>query len=308
MNVAAQGMTTRGAQLVAHGSGQSASAAVGLVAGWGRYPLVVAEALRRQNIRVCCLGVRNHADPALRELCDDFAWMGLARLGRAIRYFRGHGIEHATMAGKIHKVLLFQRGAWLRHLPDWQGLKTFYPHFVAGSRDRKDDTLLGAIVETFARKGIQMGPATDYAPELLAPAGQLTDRGPTAAQLRDIRFGWEMAKEMGRLDIGQSVVVKDQAAIAIEAIEGTDLCIRRAGELCPVGGFTVVKTAKPRQDMRFDVPTIGVGTIESIIAAGGAVLAIEAGRTILVDQTEMIALANRHRLCIVSVDPGEFER
>jgi hypothetical protein len=146
-----------------------------------------------------------------------------------------------------------------------------------------------------------MAPATDFAPELLAPPGQLTRRGPTASEQRDIEFGWSLAKEMGRLDIGQSVAVKGRAVIAVEALEGTDACIRRSGDLCPQGGFTVVKVAKPQQDMRFDVPTIGIGTIESLIAAKASLLAIEAEKTIIVDQPQVLALANRHGLSIVSL-------
>ena len=131
--------------------------------------------------------------------------------------------------------------------------------------------------------------------------GHLTRRDPSAAQRKDIEFGWTMAKEMGRLDVGQSVAVKDRAALAVEAIEGTDECIRRAGKLCRAGGFTVVKVAKPQQDMRFDVPTIGLGTLETMVAAGGQVLAIEAGRTIVIDQADVVRFADRHRLAIVAV-------
>jgi hypothetical protein len=145
-----------------------------------------------------------------------------------------------------------------------------------------------------------MAPATDFAPQLLAPPGQLTRRAPSASERQDIEFGWTLAKELGRLDIGQSVAVKGRAVIAVEAVEGTDACIRRAGELCPQGGFTVVKVAKPQQDMRFDVPTIGLGTIQSLIAAGAKVLAIEAGKTIVVDRNEVVALADKHGLTIVS--------
>ena len=134
----------------------------------------------------------------------------------------------------------------------------FLPHFWTRKKDCRDDSLLRAIVDEFAAEGIRFAPATDYAPELLVGQGQLTRRGPTAWQQKDIEFGWKMAKEMGRLDIGQSVAVKDQAVLAVEAVEGTDECIRRAGELCRAGGFTVVKVAKPQQDMRFDVPTIGL--------------------------------------------------
>jgi DUF1009 family protein len=276
---------------------------VGLVAGWGRYPLIVAGALKSGGHKVYCLGIKDHADPALAAICDGFAWTGLAKIGRSIRFLLRNRCRDATMAGKIHKVRLYQPWAWIKHLPDWRGVRTFYPHFVSRTKDRRDDTLLSAIVHAFAADGIAFNPATDYAPELLVKQGHLTRVGPTAAQSKDIQFGWSIAKEMGRLDIGQCVVVKDQTIIAVEAIEGTDECIRRAGALCRGGGFTVVKTAKPQQDMRFDVPTVGVWTLESMAAAGGKVLAIEAGRTILVDEQEFIRFADEHRIAVVAIDP-----
>lgn len=277
---------------------------IGLIAGWGRYPIVVAEALKAQGFHVCCLGIKDHADARLAEICDDFAWVGLAKLGASIRYFRRHGVTDATMAGKVHKVMLYQPWIWFRHLPDLRTIRTFYPHFIATKKDRKDDTLLGTVVEAFAQDGIIFGPATDYAPELLVKPGCLTKTAPTPAQWKDIEFGWNLAKEMGRLDVGQSVAVKDRAAIAIEAIEGTDACIRRAGELCKAGSFTVVKVAKPQQDMRFDVPTIGLGTLESLVAARAKLLAVEASRTIIIDEAAVIEFANRHKLVIVSLGPN----
>ncbi len=276
-------------------------ARVGLLAGWGRYPLVLAEALKRQGVEVFCLGVTGHADPALAKVCDDFEWVGLARIGRAIRYFKRRRVTDALMAGKIHKVLLFRRWAWLHLMPDYRGLVTFMPHFLSRRKNNKDDSLLGSIVTQFAADGIHFRPPTDFAPDLLVEPGQLTRRGPTAWQQKDIDFGWRLAKEMGRLDVGQSVAVKDLAVLAVEAVEGTDACIRRAGELCRAGGFVVVKVAKPQQDMRFDVPTVGVGTVESLVAAGARVLAVEAGRTIVVDRDETLALADRHGLVIVAV-------
>jgi DUF1009 family protein len=275
---------------------------VGLIAGWGRYPVVVAQALRAQGAQVYCLGVRGHADPELGEICHDFAWIGLGQIGKVIRTFRRHGVRQATMAGKIHKVLLYRRWAWLHHLPDLRGLLTYYPHFIARRKSMQDDSLLTTIVEAFQAGGITMKPATDYVPELLVKLACLTVRQPTAAQQQDIEFGWRLAKEMGRLDVGQSVAVKDRSPLAIEAIEGTDECIRRAGALCKAGGFTVVKVAKPQQDMRFDVPTVGIGTLQTILAAGGKVLAIEAGRTIIVDQPEVVALANANKLVVVALD------
>lgn len=277
---------------------------VGLLAGWGRYPIVIAESLRRQGFEVYCLGVKGHADPALRELCADFDWVGLAKLGRAIRYFRRHNVRRTMMAGKIHKFLLFQPWVWLKHLPDARAIHCFYPHFATTKRDRKDDSLLIAVTEEFARDGIVFAPPTDFLPELLVKHGQLTRLSPSHAQSKDIQFGWEMAKEMGRLDVGQSVAVKGRAALAVEAIEGTDECIRRAGQLCQSGGFTVVKVAKPKQDMRFDVPTIGIGTLRTMVEAGGTCLAIEAGRTIVIDQEEVVRFANQNRVVIVALADG----
>jgi UDP-2,3-diacylglucosamine hydrolase len=275
---------------------------IGIVAGWGRYPLVLAEALRMQGFATYCLGIKDHADDSIRNLVDDFEWIGLAKVGRAIRYFHRHGVERATMAGKVHKVSLYQPRVLWRHMPDLGGLRTFYPHFLLSRKDRKDDTLLGAIVDAFRRSGIKFGPATDYAPELLVKLGCLTERKPTAAQQKDIEFGWRMAKELGRLDVGQSVAVKDRSALAVEAIEGTDQCIRRAGQLCTAGGFTIVKVAKPQQDMRFDVPTVGQGTLESMVVAGAKVLAVEAGKTIMIDRPHVIDFANRHQLVLVALD------
>jgi DUF1009 family protein len=273
----------------------------GLLAGWGRYPIVVAEQLRNQGYRVCCAGIKGHADPRLAEICTDFEWFGVARLGAIIRYYRRHDVQQVTMAGKIHKHRLIERWAWFRHLPDFRTWKRFAQHFLTAKQDRKDDTLLMAVVEEFAQDNITFVPATDYVPELLVKYGQLTRRAPTALERKDIEFGWTLAKEMGRLDIGQSVAIRGLATLAVEAIEGTDKCIERAGQLCKAAGFTIVKVAKPQQDMRFDVPTIGRGTLETMFAAGASCLAIEAGRTILLDQAEVIDFADRHRLAIVAL-------
>lgn len=289
-------------------SAREGNTCVGLIAGWGRYPIVVAEALKGRGDRVVCLGVKQHADPALREICDVYGEVGLGKMGAAIRFFRQHSVTTATMAGKIHKVLLFQRFYWWKHLPDWRGVKTFFPFVVSKTKDRKDDTLLGAIVDTFAQDGIVFAPATDFVPELLVKTGVLTRRRPTTSELKDIEFGWQLAKEMGRLDVGQSVAVKGRAVLAVEAVEGTDQCIQRAGELCRDGAFTVVKVAKPQQDMRFDVPTIGMGTMESLVKAGACTLAIEADKTILLDEADVIEFANQHKLSVVALadETGEL--
>jgi len=273
---------------------------IGLLAGWGRFPFAIAEALRSQGRRVVGVGVRDHADPKLADLCEHFDWIGMGSLGRAVRCFRRQGVAQATMAGKIHKVMFYQPGWWLKHGPDWKTIRAFSPQIFSGSGDCKDDTLLRTVVSIFEKDGITIEPATDFAPELLVKAGHIAGKRLTSKQQRDVAFGWQLAKAMGGLDVGQSVCVKNQAVLAIEAIEGTDACIARAGELCKSGGFTVVKVAKPRQDMRFDVPTVGLKTLESLAAAGGRVLVIEAERTILLDSEEFQQAAQRLSISVVA--------
>ncbi|HTQ37842.1 MAG TPA: UDP-2,3-diacylglucosamine diphosphatase LpxI [Pirellulales bacterium] len=278
---------------------------IGLIAGWGQYPMKVAESLRRAGSSVYCVALVDHADPALAQVCTELQWTGVARIGHAIRFFKRHQVQHAVMAGKVFKLKLLQPKIWLKLWPDWRTIRIFWSHFIATKKDRRDDTLLLAVVEAFEEAGICIQPATDFVPELLVRVGQLTQLGPTKSQQADIAFGWHLAKEMGRLDIGQSVVVKDRACLAVEAIEGTDECIRRAATLCPGGGFTVVKLAKPQQDMRFDVPTIGLGTLKTMVAAGAKMLVVEGAKTILVDEAEFIAFANQQKLIVVSLDnPG----
>lgn len=274
---------------------------IGMLAGWGRFPVAVAEAIRRHGGRTAILAVRDHADQELESLADVAGEVGVAEIGQAVDFFRRHGVRRATMAGKIHKKTLFARNAWLRHLPDWTGLRTFWPHFISRRRDNRDDSLLGAIARAFDGRGVAICPATDFAPELLAEEGVLAGRPLSPRQRADVAFGWRLAKELGRLDIGQTVVVKNRAPLALEAIEGTDECIRRAGRLCLAGGMTVVKVAKPCQDLRFDMPTIGIGTLESLRAAGARVLAIEAGRTILVDREQVAEVATRAGITIASL-------
>ncbi|MBI3463117.1 MAG: UDP-2,3-diacylglucosamine diphosphatase LpxI [Planctomycetes bacterium] len=272
---------------------------VGLLAGSGRFPVVFAEAARRQGYAVVGVGIRDAASPGLAELCQEFAWAAISRVGRMIRLFKRAGVERIVMAGKVTKTLMFTPRRILRLLPDWRTLHLWYTY---ARRDKKDDTLLLALIREFQRDHLYFDSALDYCPELLVKRGCLTRQRPSLAQWKDIVFGWQIAKEMGRLDIGQTVVVKEQAVIAVEAIEGTDRTIRRAGEFCPAGNFTVVKVAKPHQDRRFDVPTVGTDTIHTLYQAGGKVLAVEAEQTILLDQSQVIELADRYGLCVVALD------
>lgn len=277
---------------------------LGLLAGAGQFPMMFAQAAREQGHYVFGVGVRDMASPELAKLCTHYETTPLGRLGRPIRLFRRAGITQAVMAGKIEKTVLFHPFRLLRMLPDWHALRMWYRH---AARDKKDDTLLMAVIQEFGNAGINFGSALDFCPNLLVKHGFLTRKKPSTSQWKDIHFGWDLAKEMGRLDVGQSVVIKDTAVIAIEAIEGTDRCIRRAGELCRAG-FTVVKVAKPRQDMRFDVPTIGPQTLRTMYECGGKVLAIECEKTIVLDQPEVIRLADKFGIAIVAVSAAELEQ
>ena len=273
----------------------------GLIAAWGRYPVLLARALKKAGHEVVCLGVVNLADPELEKICDVFRWSGLAKFGSATKFFIRQGVTEATLAGKIHKQKLFAPWYVYRQIPDWYTLRTFAPHVLLGSRDCRDDSLLLTVVNAFERRGVKLLPGTDLAPELLVKRQKLTNKGPTAAQWKDICFGWQLAREMGRLDVGQSVAVKNQAVLAVEAMEGTDEMIRRSGLLCKKSGFTVIKVSKPRQDMRFDVPTFGPGTIKTMNESGAKVLAVEAGKTIFIDEEEVLDYANRHGIVIVAI-------
>lgn len=276
---------------------------VGLLAGGGRFPVEFAQAAVREGHEVICLGVAGMAPPVLSDICQSFRTIPLARIGLAIRHFKRRGVRRAVMAGKIEKRILFDPFRMLRLMPD---LRTLHMWYSYARENRKDDTILLAVIREFARDGITFESALDYAPELLVNHGFITRRRPTSQQWEDIRFGWEIAKEMGRLDVGQSIVINDKAVIAVEAVEGTDECIRRAGALCRRGGFTVVKVSKPQQDMRFDVPTVGVGTLRTMHEAGGRVLAVESEKTIVLDREEFVSLADKLGIAIVALNAQEL--
>jgi DUF1009 family protein len=273
---------------------------VGLLAGWGRFPVAFAHKAREVGLPVVCVAMAGEASPELAGLVAQLHWCGPARLGKMIRLFVRHGVRRLVWAGKVHKAQLMYRPWTLyRFVPDWRLLRFWY---LTPRGDNRDDTILLALVDEFARDGLTIASALDLCPELLVKQGVLTRREPTAAEQQDIAFGWQIARKMGGLDVGQSVAVKDRAVLAVEAIEGTDRAILRAGELCwGRGGFTVVKVAKPEQDPRFDVPTVGCTTIETMARARARVLAVEAGQTILLDQEQTVALADKLGITIVAL-------
>lgn len=277
---------------------------VGLLAGSGLFPIHFAKAAQAQGYSVHCVGVLGLVPDELSELCDGFAVAPLGRVGKAIRMFKRAGVRRAVMAGKIEKTALFDRFRWIRNFPDLRALGMLIRY---ARKDKTDDTLLLAVIREFARDGIIFESALNFCPELLVKHGFLTRRKPSPAQWRDIKFGWKMAKAMGKLDIGQTVVIKDTAVIAVEAIEGTDAAIARAGMLCKRGGLTVVKVSKPQQDMRFDVPTIGVQTLQTMHESGARVLAVESDMTILLNGEEVVRLADKLGIAIVALNADELK-
>lgn len=274
---------------------------IGLIAGNGRFPIHFAKVARAQGFAVSCVGVKYEAEPELQDLCDTFDVVGVAKLGKMIRTFRRRGVKNIVMAGKVTKNVMYTPWRMVQLCPD---LRTIQWWHRRTRTDNRDDSILLSLIAEFERDGMTFGSALDYCPELLVKEGLLTRTAPTQAEREDIEFGWTMAKEMGRLDVGQSVAIKEKATLAIEAIEGTDLCIERAGELCRAGGWTLVKVAKPQQDMRFDVPTVGLVTIENLRKARARVLAIEADMTIVIDQAEVIERAERYGISIIAVRDG----
>jgi len=274
---------------------------LGVIAGAGRFPFMVAEGAKRAGLRVAVLGLREIADPEIAKLADEFHWVAPLRLGAWIKTLRLCGAGRAVMAGYVRKPDMYHRFGILSFLPDWLFIKLWFLDIP----DKRNDTVLKAVADLLARHGIVLEDVTAYCPEAVAPEGTLGSRTLSQSQRRDLEFGWAIAKEMGRLDIGQSIAVKNTEIIAVEAIEGTDRMIERAGGLCKSGGWMMVKTAKPGQDMRFDVPTVGPQTIENLHRHGASALAIEAGKTVIVDLPQTLALAEDCGIALVAVGDSQ---
>jgi UDP-2,3-diacylglucosamine hydrolase len=284
------------------------SETIGIVAGWGHYPLSVAMALKSSDHKVVVAAIEKHADPRLQDWSDAHRWIGIGKLGAQQRLFREFGVRKVVLAGKLFKdKMLFHGRGWIGLMPDLECCRTFFSTVISRRHGSNDDRLLTAVVDSYRRQGIEIIPGTDFAPNLLAGPGNLTRTKPSTTCMRDIEFGWRIAKQMGGFDIGQSITVRDQTVLAVEAIEGTDACIARTGTVCPRGGFSLIKVSKPQQDRRFDQPTIGIQTIERMKKNGGLAIAIEAGETIIVDQEEVIRQADAARIAIISLSSNAMK-
>jgi hypothetical protein len=272
-------------------------APLGLIAGQGRFPFLVAEGARKAGRELVIVGLRGQASSELAQFASVFRRAGVAKLGRWIRILRRRGVHEAILAGRVRKTRIYTPFRNLRYLPDLTSLRVWYRH----TTDKKNDTLLSAVAAQMAGCGIVLQNSVAYCMEHIAHRGCMTRLQLTPKQLGDAQFGWRLAKELGRLDIGQAIAVKERDVIAVEAIEGTDEMIRRAGHLCPSGGWTLVKVAKPDQDMRFDVPTIGPDTIRGLRRAGAKGLIVEAERTLIVDKQETLDLSDHLGVAVVGM-------
>lgn len=274
----------------------------GLIAGNGKFPFMVVEGARRAGVSLSVAAIREETDPRIEKEVDRVTWIGIGQLGKLIRFFKGEGVEKAMMAGQVKHVQIFSRA-----IPDARMLK-----MLLTLKRRNTDSLIGAIASELASEGIDLIDSTLFLQDYLPAEGTLTRRSPNSSERADIDYGLEVAREITRLDLGQTIVVRGKACVAIEAMEGTDATIRRAGELMRgenaehgirlgEGPLTVLKLAKPNQDMRFDVPVIGVPTIERMVEAGAACLCISAGKTLMFDRERLVELANKHKIAIVAV-------
>jgi len=261
---------------------------IGLIAGSGKFPLLVADSARKRGLKVIAVAHRGETMQELAGEVNDITWIGVGQFGHLLSAFKSKGVSHVLMAGGITKANMFSNVR-----PDPKGLEIMEKLLVF-----HDDDILRAVAGELEKEGITVVSSATYLPELLAPSGCLTRRGPSKAETEDVEFGWMVGKELGRLDIGHCVVVRAKTVLAVEAIEGTDKTILRGGELAKENAV-VVKVCKPDQDLRFDLPVVGVNTIKAMSTVHASVLAIEAGKTLIFDKEKMIRLANDKDIAVV---------
>ena len=264
---------------------------LGLIAGEGRLPFLVAAGARKAGLKVICVGLAETPEDGLIDEVDVFYRVAIARPGGWIRKLRKHGISKTIMVGRVSKGRLFTPWRILRYLPDWRAFRIYY--WRLRNKNKLTDSLLCALADELATGGIILENSIMYCKEHLATAGAMTAESLRPSVKGDIEFGWEIVKKLGELDIGQAIAVKEKEVIAIEAIEGTAEMIKRAGRFCKSGGWTLIKASKPQQDMRFDVPCVGPDTIRSLSENGSKCLVVETDKTIIIDKPETIKLANK---------------
>jgi DUF1009 family protein len=264
---------------------------IGLIAGSGQFPIIFCQRAKENGFRVYVAAYIHEADPKLEEISDGLEWLHLGQIKRLIQFFKENRVTETVMMGAIQKTSLFKDVK-----PDMKAIS-----LIAGMRHTHDDGILRAFADYLEKNGIIVRPSTFLLPDLIAAEGCWTRRTPSRAERADIKLGWQVAKEIGRLDIGQCVVVGGGSVLAVEAIDGTDATIRRGGRLGE-GNAVVVKVCKPIQDERFDVPAVGVQTIQTMCESEAGLLAVEAGKAVVFDRQEMITLADKAGIGIVAID------
>lgn len=274
---------------------------LGLIAGEGVFPLLVAQGARREGRPVVCALLSGCAWPELATECDRTETVGVTKLGQWIRFLRRNGCTQAILVGRVAKSRMYDRWRFLRYSnwPDWRTARLWFTHL---RHDKRPKAVLNALANELHREGITLIDSTAYCTEHLATPGVMTRRQPTELQWSDIRHGWEIGQTLSRLDVGQSIAVLNRDVIAIEALEGTNAMIERAGSLCKVGGWTLIKVSNTDHDMRLDVPSIGTTTIEKMRAAGATCLVVEPGRTILLEKPKVLDLAERYKIAVVGYE------
>jgi DUF1009 family protein len=275
---------------------------IGLIAGEGVFPVLVARGARAAGRRVVCASLGGFAPDEVKQLADAHRTVGLLRLGSWIRFLRAQGATQAIMVGRVPKRVMHQYGPlgrFLRYVPD---LRTISLYVRRLRKDKRDHALLRAVADELAAGGITLIDSTTFVKDQLATPGVMTRRQPTERQWADVRFGLTLCRTISQLDIGQALAVLDKDVIAVEAIEGTDAMIQRTGQYCKTGGWTLIKTANVDADLRFDVPSIGTTTIEKLHAAKAGCLAVEVGKTILLEKDKVLALADQLGIALVGVE------
>jgi DUF1009 family protein len=274
-------------------SGSAKPEKLGLIAGMGGLPLALAAEARKMGHYIVAIALQPPADDSLKPLADEFHKISVGRFGGLLSLLKKQSITNVVMAGKIPKTLLYENKASI--IPDLKAIKLLF-----SLKNHSDDTIMSAVVRELENKGITVHKTTDFTKNLLVPEGVMTSRKPSKKDLQDIEFGWGVAKNIGGLDIGQTVVVKNLAVMAVEAIEGTDKAISRGGKLAEKDGV-VIKVSKPQQDMRFDVPVVGIETLRTMQKVSARVLALEADKCIIVDREKFIKEADESGIVVVGV-------
>jgi hypothetical protein len=267
----------------------------GLIAGNGRFPFLVLQSARALGIEVVVAAIREETYPEIESFGYPVHWLGLGQLGKLIGLFKTAGVSKAIMAGQVKHIQIFSSS-----LPDLTMIR-----MLASLRQKNTDSIIGAVARVLKESGIDLVDSTVLLKPYLSAEGRMTRRGLNDHEAADVDYGRPIAHRIATMDIGQTVVVRDQAVVAVEAMEGTDEVIRRAGSLANNKKLTVIKVSKPKQDMRFDVPVVGVPTIETMAAAGATALVLDAGRTLILDRQDFLDLADRHDIAVVGMAPIE---